>query len=112
MYVKDFLRELDKLNIEIGQEELDEINRISDSTGKVFPPQHKFSQNKPAFNCIQITKAEFEKHCHHSEVYSNLFFKIDLKIKNAPRFTKRWTRIGTERLPPMSWTVKLSWLLR
>ena len=41
MYVKDFLRELDKLNIEIGQEELDEINRISDSTGKVFPPPHK-----------------------------------------------------------------------
>ena len=35
MYVKDFLKELDKLNIKIGQEELDEINRISDSTGKV-----------------------------------------------------------------------------
>ena len=36
MYVKDFLKEIDKLNIRIGQEELDEINRISDSTGKVF----------------------------------------------------------------------------
>ena len=36
MYVKDFLKEIDKLNIKIGQEELDEINRISDSTGKVF----------------------------------------------------------------------------
>ena len=35
MYVKDFLKELDRLNIKIGQEELDEINRISDSTGKV-----------------------------------------------------------------------------
>ena len=44
MYVKDFLRELDKLNIEIGQEELDEINRISDSTGKVFPPRISFSK--------------------------------------------------------------------
>ena len=30
MYVKDFLKELDRLNIKIGQEELDEINRISD----------------------------------------------------------------------------------
>ena len=52
MYVKDFLRELDKLNIEIGQEELDEINRISDSTGKVFPPPHKieyFIQNGKDF---------------------------------------------------------------
>ena len=36
MYVKDFLKEIDKLNIQIGQAELDEINRISDSTGKVF----------------------------------------------------------------------------
>ena len=36
MYVKDFLKEIEKLNIKIGQEELDEINRISDSTGKVF----------------------------------------------------------------------------
>ena len=36
MYVKDFLKEIDKLNIKIGQDELDEINRISDSTGKVF----------------------------------------------------------------------------
>ena len=36
MYVKDFLKEIEKLNIKIGQEELDEINKISDSTGKVF----------------------------------------------------------------------------
>ena len=38
MYVKDFLKELDRLNIKIGQDELDEINRISDSTGKVSHP--------------------------------------------------------------------------
>ena len=42
MYVKDFLKEIDKLNIKIGQEELDEINRISDSTGKVSSQRISF----------------------------------------------------------------------
>ena len=69
MYVKDFLKEIDKLNIKIGQEELDEINRISDSTGKVSQNISFFKQVTPF---IQITKAEFEKHCHHSEVYKAL----------------------------------------
>ena len=44
MYVKDFLKEIEKLNIKIGQDELDEINRISDSTGKVFDSISFFQQ--------------------------------------------------------------------
>lgn len=70
MYVKDFLKEIDKLNIKIGQEELDEINRISDSTGKVSSQHMSFF--KQITLSIQITKAEFEKHSHHSEVYKAL----------------------------------------
>ena len=70
MYVKDFLKEIDKLNIKIGQEELDEINRISDSTGKVL--YHHIGFFKQITLLIQITKAEFEKHSHHSEVYKAL----------------------------------------
>ena len=70
MYVKDFLKEIDKLNIKIGQEELDEINRISDSTGKVSSQRISFF--KQITLSIQITKAEFEKHSHHSEVYKAL----------------------------------------
>lgn len=35
MYVKDYVRELERLHIPIDQQELDELNRISDSTGKV-----------------------------------------------------------------------------
>ena len=70
MYVKDFLKELDKLNIKIGKEELDEINRISDSTGKVS--HHCIGFFTQISLVIQITKAEFEKHCHHSEVYKAL----------------------------------------
>ena len=69
MYVKDFLKEIDKLNIKIGQEELDEINRISDSTGKV---SQRLSFYKQITLFFQITKAEFEKHSHHSEVYKAL----------------------------------------
>ena len=38
MYVKDYVRELERLNIPIDQLELDELNRISDSTGKVCSP--------------------------------------------------------------------------
>ena len=50
MYVKDFLKEIDKLNIKIGQEELDEINRISDSTGKVSQHISFFKQtNYPLY---------------------------------------------------------------
>ena len=84
MYVKDFLKELDRLNIKIGQEELDEINRISDSTGKVSHP--------------------LDPKTNHSLSRSR---KESLRsTPTIPRFTKLWTKIGTGRSPLMSWKAR------
>ena len=82
--MKDFLKELDRLNIKIGQDELDEINRISDSTGKVSHP--------------------LDPKTNHSLSRSR---KESLRsIATIPRFTKLWTKIGTGRSPLMSWKAR------
>ena len=35
MYLKDFIRELQRIEIQIDEEELEQISKLADSTGKV-----------------------------------------------------------------------------